>query len=153
MVRHAHYRTGDRDGSRRCSGRCHLVVRCCESFPVGQIEDPKRTWAYSRTAWCLSFRPASDVRIAHCPHNRSGIDVRVVDRAGTSRLDRTPARTTDLVRRSHAHDGTARLSEICEARSRASYPACGDDRMYDLHHGLLERRGPECVQAAGTRSR
>jgi Putative protein-S-isoprenylcysteine methyltransferase len=59
MVRHAHYRTGDRDGSRRCSGRCHLVVRCCESFPVGQIEDPERTWAYSRTAWSLSFRPAS----------------------------------------------------------------------------------------------
>ena len=37
MVRHAHYRTGDRDSSRRCSDRCHLVVRCCESFPVGQI--------------------------------------------------------------------------------------------------------------------
>src|SRR5580765_3677162 len=119
MVCHAHYRTGDRDGSRRCSGWCRLLARCCESFPVGQIEDPERTWAYSRTAWSLSFRSASVVRVAHCPHNRNGIDVRVVDCAGTSRLDRSPADTTDLVRRSHAHDGTARLSEIREARSRA----------------------------------
>ena len=91
----------------------------CKSFPVGQIEDPERTWAYSRPAWSLSFRPASAVRVAHCPHHRSGIDVRVVDRAGASRLERSPAGTADLVGRSHAHDGTARLSGICEARSRA----------------------------------
>src|SRR4029434_4462295 len=100
------------DGGRRCGDCCDLVVRRCESFPGGQLEDPERTWADSRTAWSLSFRPASAVRIAHCPHHRNGIDVRVVDRAGTSLLERTPARGTDLVRRSHAHDGTARLSGI-----------------------------------------
>ena len=53
------------------------------------------------------------------PIIRSGIDVRVVDRAGPSRLERSPARPSDLVRRSHAHNGTARLSGIREARSRA----------------------------------
>ena len=51
------------------------------------------------------------------PHHRSGVYVRVVDRVGTSRLERTPARTTDLVRRSSTDDGAARLSGICEARS------------------------------------
>src|SRR5262245_28311314 len=122
MVRHAHYRTGDRDGSRRSGGCCDLVVRRCESVPVGQYEDPVRTWAYSRAAWSLSFRPASVVRVAHYPHNRNGVDVRVVDRVGPSGLERSPARTTDLVRRSHAHDGTTRLSEVCEARSRAPRP-------------------------------
>ena len=43
----------------------------------------------------------------------------VVDRASTSRLDRTPARPTDLVGRSHAEGRTARLSDIRGARSRA----------------------------------
>src|SRR5437016_4652413 len=108
MVGHAHDRTGDRDGRRRCTDRCRLLVRGGESFPVGQIEDPERTWAYGRTTWSLSFRPASVVRIAHCLNRRTGIDVRVVDRAGARRLERTPARSPDLVRRSPAHDGTAR---------------------------------------------
>ena len=112
-------------------------------FLSARSEDPERTWAYSRTAWSLSFRPASVVRGARYPHNRSGIDVRVVDRAGPSRVERSPARSSDLVRRSHAHNGTARLSGIREARSRAprTRPVVTTG-CTDLHHGLLGRRAP-----------
>src|SRR5262245_965450 len=119
MVLRAACRTGDRDGGRCCGACGDLVVRRCESFPVGQIQDPERTWAHRRAAWSLSFRPASVVRVAHRQRHGSGIGVGVVDRADTSRLERTPARTTDLVGGSHAHDGTAGLSGIREARSRA----------------------------------
>lgn len=33
----------------------------------------------------------------------------------------------------------------------ASYPACGDDRMYDLHHGLLVREESPRLCRGGSR--
>src|SRR5580765_499011 len=118
MVGNAHCGTDGRGAGPDCRVRYHLVVHRCESFPIGEREDPERARTKSRSARSLSFCETSDVHVAHSAHDRNGIDIGLLARGHTGCPDRSIAGSSDIIRRSDAYNRTRRLSRVRESGSR-----------------------------------
>ena len=108
-------------GTAALVGAVGVMYRCAAAnhFLSGRSRIQSERGHTVVTTWSLSFRSASAVRFAPGPHDRTAVDVGVLDRAGTSRCARIPGRASNRAGRPHAHDEPDRLSRIRAARSRA----------------------------------